>query len=197
MTKGPELGGLVAGAGACELELARHIREYGETVSGQDQYAVTKFADALEIIPRTLADNTGKNATEILTNMYAEHANGNVTVGISEEGELLSADELNIYDHGHTKMRAFNLATNCALTILKYKLLPQLTLGSVKLLWLSVVKDHSLLANKVQALWVVMILLLSKILIIKRRISNTQSHTLPITNSTHEPTTRYTMPRNR
>lgn len=65
---------LVPGAGATELELAKRIAEYGEKTPGLAQHAIKRFADALEVVPRTLAENAGLDATEVLSRLYAAHA---------------------------------------------------------------------------------------------------------------------------
>lgn len=72
---------LVAGAGATELELAKRIAEYGEKTPGLAQHAIKRFADALEVVPRTLAENAGLDATEVLSKLYATHQ-------ASEEGVI-------------------------------------------------------------------------------------------------------------
>lgn len=74
---------LVAGAGATELELAKRIAEYGEKTPGLAQHAIKRFADALEVVPRTLAENAGLNATEVLSRLYAAHqGNDEGVVGV-------------------------------------------------------------------------------------------------------------------
>lgn len=50
---------MVAGAGACEIELARQIESYGEKCAGLEQYAIRNYALALEALPKQLADNAG------------------------------------------------------------------------------------------------------------------------------------------
>src|SRR3989344_6596444 len=52
-------GKVVAGAGAPEMELARQLRQYADSLSGREQLAVEAFADSVEVIPRTLAENAG------------------------------------------------------------------------------------------------------------------------------------------
>jgi len=52
---------------------------------GLDQYAIKRFATALETFPKTLADNTGVNANDVVTQLYAAHEQGNVTFGIDIE----------------------------------------------------------------------------------------------------------------
>lgn len=61
------------GAGAVEIELAQQLLQYADTLPGLEQYAVRKFAVALESIPRALADNSGANATEVVNNIYKAH----------------------------------------------------------------------------------------------------------------------------
>lgn len=74
---------LVAGAGATELELAKRIAEYGEKTPGLAQHAIKRFADALEVVPRTLAENAGLDATDVLSRLYAaHHSNDAGVVGV-------------------------------------------------------------------------------------------------------------------
>eukprot|EP00484_Ammonia_sp_Unknown_P028178 CAMPEP_0197024862 /NCGR_PEP_ID=MMETSP1384-20130603/5337_1 /TAXON_ID=29189 /ORGANISM="Ammonia sp." /LENGTH=586 /DNA_ID=CAMNT_0042453319 /DNA_START=104 /DNA_END=1864 /DNA_ORIENTATION=+ len=67
-------GKFVAGAGAVEIELARRLNKYAATVSGMEQYAIKAYAEALEVVPRTLAENTGLNDTEIISKLYKAHS---------------------------------------------------------------------------------------------------------------------------
>ena len=60
----------VPGAGAIELRLADALQQYGEAQPGLDQYAITKFGLALEVVPRTLAENAGIDAAETIAAMY-------------------------------------------------------------------------------------------------------------------------------
>lgn len=71
-------GRLVPGAGATELELARRVESYGASLKGLNQHAVRKFATALEIVPRTLAENTygGAEGNEVLGKIWARHNSG-------------------------------------------------------------------------------------------------------------------------
>lgn len=69
------------GAGAVEIELARQVTSYGETLPGLDQYSVTKFAVALESFVKTLSDNTGVKSDEVVSKLYAAHQEGKVNHG--------------------------------------------------------------------------------------------------------------------
>ena len=65
---------VVGGGGAIEMELSRHLREHLKTISGKQQLVVNGFAKALEIIPRSLADNSGLDGTDILNQLRKVHA---------------------------------------------------------------------------------------------------------------------------
>lgn len=58
------------------------MKAFGEATPGLDQYAIKKFGDAIEVVPRILAENSGKMATEVLSSLYASHAAGNVNAGV-------------------------------------------------------------------------------------------------------------------
>ncbi len=61
---------LVAGAGAVEIECAQQLAAHALTTPGLEQYAIKKFAEALEVVPRTLAENSGKLATDVISELY-------------------------------------------------------------------------------------------------------------------------------
>lgn len=66
---------LVPGAGATELELGRRVETYGSGMKGLAQHAVKRYATALEVIPRTLAENAlgGAEGNEVLSRLWAKH----------------------------------------------------------------------------------------------------------------------------
>ncbi len=68
-----EDGKIVAGGGAPEIEAAKGLREYAGTVSGREALAINAFADAIEVIPRTLAENAGLDPIDILVQLRAAH----------------------------------------------------------------------------------------------------------------------------
>jgi T-complex protein 1 subunit theta len=78
-------GRFVAGAGAAEIELAHRLHAAADKVQGLEAYAYHKFAEALEVVPRTLAENSGQNATAIIAALYAAHTAGKATVGVDVE----------------------------------------------------------------------------------------------------------------
>jgi chaperonin GroEL (HSP60 family) len=68
-----EDGKIVVGGGAPDIELAKQLREYSETVGGREALAINAFANAIESIPRTLAENAGLDSIDILVDLRAKH----------------------------------------------------------------------------------------------------------------------------
>ncbi|KAF7819289.1 T-complex protein 1 subunit theta [Senna tora] len=110
----------VPGAAATEIELARKVKEFSFKETGLDQYAIAKFAESFEMIPRTLAENAGLNAMEIISSLYAEHASGNTKVGIDlEEGVCKDVSTLSVWDLHVTKFFALKYAADAVCTVLR------------------------------------------------------------------------------
>lgn len=77
---------LVPGAGATEMELLKRVLAYGEKTPGLLQHAIKKFAEAFEVVPRTLAETSGLDATEVLSRLYSAHHNSDDgTAGVDIE----------------------------------------------------------------------------------------------------------------
>ncbi|XP_075508771.1 T-complex protein 1 subunit theta-like [Primulina tabacum] len=111
---------IIPGAAATEIELAKRLKEFSFKETGLDQYAVSKFAESFEMVPKTLADNAGLNAMEIISSMYAEHASGNTKVGIDlEEGLCKDVSSKNVWDLYITKLFALKHAADAACTVLR------------------------------------------------------------------------------
>ncbi|XP_057509551.1 T-complex protein 1 subunit theta-like [Actinidia eriantha] len=111
---------IVPGAAATEIELARRLKEFSFKETGLDQYAIAKFAESFEMVPKTLAENAGLNAMEIISSLYAEHAAGNTKVGIDlEEGICKDISTKNIWDLHVTKLFALKYAADAACTVLR------------------------------------------------------------------------------
>ena len=64
---------IVAGGGAIEAEIAKELRRYATKVGGREQMAISAFADAVEVIPKTLSDNAGLGTIDVLVNLRAAH----------------------------------------------------------------------------------------------------------------------------
>ncbi len=115
-----EVGKLVAGGGAVEIELARKLREYAETVGGREQLAINAFAEAIEIIPRTLAESTGKDAIDLLVNLRTIHEKGKTSYGIDVmNGDLADMKVLGVVEPLKIKTQAINSASEAAEMILR------------------------------------------------------------------------------
>ncbi|KAJ1398345.1 TCP-1-like chaperonin intermediate domain superfamily [Sesbania bispinosa] len=111
---------IVPGAAATEIELAKRVKDFSFKETGLDQYAIAKFAESFEMIPRTLADNAGLNAMEIISSLYAEHASGNAKVGIDlEEGVVKDASTMRVWDLHVTKLFALKYAADATCTVLR------------------------------------------------------------------------------
>ncbi len=67
---------VVAGGGAIEMELSRLLRDHAQTIHSKVQLIILAYAKALEVIPRTLADNAGFDSTDVVTELRARHAKG-------------------------------------------------------------------------------------------------------------------------
>ncbi|XP_065021441.1 T-complex protein 1 subunit theta-like [Musa acuminata AAA Group] len=111
---------IVPGAAATEIELARKLKEFSLKETGLDQYAIAKFGESFEMVPRTLAENAGLNAMEIISSLYAEHAAGNIKVGIDlEEGVCKDVSAMNVWDLYLSKFFALKYAADSACTVLR------------------------------------------------------------------------------
>jgi thermosome len=76
-------GKMVAGGGAIEIELARELRKFSQSLGGREQLAVEQFASALESVPAVLAENAGLDPIDILTELKARHDNGEKNAGLN------------------------------------------------------------------------------------------------------------------
>jgi len=111
----------VAGAGACEMELAAHIARAAEARPGLEQYAMGKFAEALEAVPRALSENAGLKATEVVSKLNAAHGAGQKHAGVDIEAlqaAVLDAPAAGVLDLFITKYWALKFATAAACTVL-------------------------------------------------------------------------------
>ena len=110
---------LLPGAGAVELELNRQLKLYADATQGLDQYAVRKFTEALNVVPRTLAENSGADPTAAMHALHVSHA-PSPTMGFDIE-ECVPRDSVaaGVFDLYATKLNAFRLAVAAAIFILK------------------------------------------------------------------------------
>ena len=113
-------GKAVGGAGAAEIEISRAVRKYATTLSGREQLAVLAFADALEVIPRTLAENAGLDPIDVLTELKAAHDKGQKWAGIDVfSGKVMDAWKQGVIEPLKIKTQAIKSATEVTELILR------------------------------------------------------------------------------
>lgn len=114
-------GRVVYGGGACEMECAVKLGKLADQHPGLEQYAIRAFAKSLECVSRTLAENAGWDAVQVLADLRAGHVNGYNDVGVDVENNPGSASmkDANIYDLMYVKRSALKLAIEAATTVLK------------------------------------------------------------------------------
>ncbi|WP_276302127.1 thermosome subunit alpha [Halorussus lipolyticus] len=120
VTAALDTGGVVPGAGATEIVSADRVREEAASVEGRKQLAVEAFADALDVLPRTLAENTGMDPIDGLVDLRAENDDNEGRAGIiaeGEHGEVGNPVEAGVLDPAAVKREAFESATEAATMI--------------------------------------------------------------------------------
>ena len=116
-------GRLVPGAGASEIELASRISTFGGKTAGLAQHSIKRWAEAMEVVPRTLAENAGLNAEDVVSALYKAHADGQTDAGVDIDDEekegILSAKKAGILESFVAKDWAIKLATEAAVAVLR------------------------------------------------------------------------------
>lgn len=113
-------GRIVAGAGSIEVEVAKHLHIYSNSLSGREQLAVRAFADALEVIPRTLAENAGIDPIDAMTELKAAHDKGQTWAGIDVfTGKTMDAWKSGVIEPLKIKTQAIASASEVAIMILR------------------------------------------------------------------------------
>jgi chaperonin GroEL (HSP60 family) len=111
---------VVPGGGAIDIELARRLRHFGQSLSGREQLAVEEFASALEFIPTTLAENAGLDPIDILTELKSRHDAGDRNVGLNLfNNKIENVLEARIIEPFKIKSQAINSASEVANMILR------------------------------------------------------------------------------
>jgi chaperonin GroEL (HSP60 family) len=114
-----EDGKLLAGGGAPEIELSLRLREFAATLKGREQLAVTKFAEAVEIVPRTLAENAGLNTIDTMVELKSSHER-NKNFGLNAyTGQVEDMYKLGVVEPLRIKVQAIQSATDAASLILR------------------------------------------------------------------------------
>jgi thermosome len=111
---------IVVGAGAPEAEVASKLFDWAQTLSGREQLAVQKFAEAVESIPLALAENAGMDPIDTLVELRARHSKGEKTVGVNAlEGKIEDATKFEVYEPLAVKEQVLAAATEAATMILR------------------------------------------------------------------------------
>ncbi|GAA6050035.1 hypothetical protein JCM3770_001926 [Rhodotorula araucariae] len=118
-------GTVVAGGGATEMELSAYLRAHARTLPGKAQLIISAYAKALEVIPRTICDNAGLDATDVLNKLRMLHARGETWAGVSvdeDEGDARDgvADNMErfVWEPALVKVNALEGATEAACVVL-------------------------------------------------------------------------------
>ncbi len=110
---------VIAGAGASEVETARGIREYAKSIGGREQLAIEAFADALEVIPRALAENAGLDPIDTLVELRTKHEE-NRDIGYNVMTKRLeNVIESGLITPTNVKIQAIDSASEVAVMILR------------------------------------------------------------------------------
>lgn len=115
-----ELGKIVPGGGAIEIHLARHLRKYADSFKGREQLAVNAFAEAIEIVPRSLAENAGLDPIDKLAALRAEHDKEKTRTGLDVfTGNVEDMVKLGVIEPLKIKLQAIKSASEVAEMILR------------------------------------------------------------------------------
>lgn len=108
------------GGGAIETEVAIQLRKLASNLEGREQYAVNSFADAVESIPATLAENGGLDPIDIMVDLRSAHSEGKVTFGLDvEKGKVGDMKKARVVEPTLVKKQVIASAAEAAQMILK------------------------------------------------------------------------------
>jgi len=117
-------GRFVPGAGATEMDLSLKVKAFADTCPGLDQYAIRAFGKALEVVPRTLAENAGLDQGSVIAALGAAHAGGKPCAGVDidamgVDGASGVSNQTSVLDLYSAKASALKLAIDASLTVLR------------------------------------------------------------------------------
>jgi len=111
---------ILPGGGAPEIELSLRLREFASTLSGREQLAAEAFAEAMEIIPKTLAENAGLDPIDAIVDLKAAHERGDKSAGLNVfTGEVVDMVKEGVIEPLKVKIQAIRSATEAAVMILR------------------------------------------------------------------------------
>jgi thermosome len=110
----------VTGGGSAEIEIAMRLREHAAKIGGREQLAFEAFADAMETIPRTLAENAGLDPIDMLVALRSSHESGRKSDGLDVyEGKVIDMKEAGVIETMSVKRQAILSAAESANMILR------------------------------------------------------------------------------
>ncbi|MFQ5976082.1 MAG: thermosome subunit alpha [Candidatus Hydrothermarchaeales archaeon] len=111
---------IVTGGGATDIEVSKELRNYAKTVGGREQLAIEAFASALEVIPRTLAENAGLDPIDVLVNLRSQNEKKGSKIGLDVfDGKAKDMFKEGIIEPLKVKTQAINSASEVAVMILR------------------------------------------------------------------------------
>jgi len=114
-----EDGRVVAGGGAAEISIAKGLKDYADSISGREQLAVSAFAEALEVVPKTLAENAGLDSIDALVDLRAAHEKS-AYMGLDVfKGEVTDMYKAGVIEPHRVKKQAIQSAAEAAEMILR------------------------------------------------------------------------------
>ncbi len=115
-----EDGYITPGGGAAAAEIAMALREYAPSVGGREQIAIETFADAIEVVPRTLAENAGLDPIDIIIKVRAAHKRGEKYAGVDvHTGEVVDMMKKNVIEPLRVSTQEVKAAAEAAIMILR------------------------------------------------------------------------------
>jgi thermosome len=114
-----EDGKVVIGGGAPEIEIAKQLKEFAETISGREQLAINAFAESLEVVPRTLAENAGLDSINALVDLRAAHEKSPYMGLDVFTGKVTDMEKEGVVEPQRVKKQAISSATEATEMILR------------------------------------------------------------------------------
>jgi len=115
-----EDGKVNTGGGSSATEISLALRDHASSVGGREQIAIEAFADAMEVVPRTLAENAGLDPIDILIELRKEHKKGNKSAGVNVfSGKVSDMKKENVIEPIRVGTQAISSATDAAVMILR------------------------------------------------------------------------------
>jgi thermosome len=115
-----EDGKIIYGGGAAATEIAFGLRDFASSIGGREQIAIEAFADAVEVVPRTLAENAGMDPIDTLIELRKEHKKGNKTAGVDVLiGKITDMKKNKVIEPIRVGTQAISSATDAAVMILR------------------------------------------------------------------------------